>query len=94
MIILTLISTLYLSSSGDGNVWKLSTNGFDNRWSITKKNKRKYNYKMKFILPLKISFKIQAITPCCSYEQWFSIFKKSGYLLEIKIFRNDSIKTS
>jgi len=37
MIILTLISTLYLSSSGDGNVWKLSTNGFDNRWSITKK---------------------------------------------------------
>jgi len=49
---------------------------------------------MKFILPLKISFKIQAITPCCSYEQWFSIFKKSGYLLEIKIFRNDSIKTS
>jgi hypothetical protein len=59
--------TLYFRSSGDGNVSKLSTIGFDKSRSMTKMIK--IDIEEKSILPLKVSFKILAITPCCSYEQ-------------------------
>lgn len=49
--------------------------------------KQAMNIINKLKLPLKISFKRPAITPCCSYEQWFSIFKNSGYLIENKILK-------
>jgi hypothetical protein len=68
MKILTLTRTLYFNSSGDGNLSKSSNNGFDNRRSMTN-DQLQYCYARNSILPLKVSFKIRAMTPCCAYEQ-------------------------
>ncbi len=86
---LTRIRTLYFKSSGDGKIdGSLFGNGFVINWSI---QKIKFNRSLSS-LPPRISFKIRAICFCCSDEQWFSIFKITGYLnksIRIEIFQNN-----
>ena len=82
-LVLTRISTLYFKSSGDGRIdGSLFGNGF-----VSKRSSIEHLISLSpsiAFLPPRMVFKILAICFCCLSEQWFSIFKITGYLKQVR----------